>query len=129
MKTKIIKSYDVYLNNNIKKFDYLSKSYKIISNICYTKYFVIESIIAGLDSPFLPNNSSEIGFTKMEYLNNIKSELEKYRLEFVDLFSIFSSREIEYSQEYLKFISTTNISIKTLTNGIQRLMSSHFYQQ
>jgi len=57
----------MYLNNNIKKSDYLSKSYKIISNICYTKYFVIESIIAGLDSPFLPNNSSEIGFTKMEY--------------------------------------------------------------
>jgi len=110
----------MYLNNNIKKSDYLSKSYKIISNICYTKYFVIESIIAGLDSPFLPNNSSEIGFSKMEYLNNIKSELEKYRLEFVDLFSIFSSREIEYSQEYLKFISTTNISIKTLTNGIPK---------
>jgi len=57
----------IYLNNNIKKFDYLSKSYKIMSNMCYTKYFVIESILAGLDNPILPINSSEIRFTKDEY--------------------------------------------------------------
>jgi len=53
-------------------------------------------------------------------MNNIKSELAKYRLEFTDLFNIFNSRDIEYSQEYLKFISTTNISLKTLTNGIPK---------
>ena len=116
----------IYLSNNIKKFDYLAKSYKIMSNICYTKYFVIETILAGLDSPILPINSSEIGFTKEEYLNNIKSELAKYRLEFTDLFTIFTSREIEYSKEYLNFISTTNISLKTLTNGIPKIDEQPF---
>ena len=57
----------IYLKNNIQKFHYLSKSYKIMSNICYTKYFIIESIIAKLDNPTFPINSSEIGFTKEEY--------------------------------------------------------------
>ena len=56
----------IYLSNNIKKFDYLAKSYKIMSNICYTKYFVIKSILAELDSSILPINSSEIGFSKEE---------------------------------------------------------------
>ena len=116
----------IYLNNNIKKFDYLSKSYKIMSNMCYTKYFVIESILAGLDSPILPINSSEVGFTKEDYLKNIKSELSNYRLEFTDLFNIFSSREIEYSKEYLNFISTTNINLQTLTNGIPKFDEQPF---
>ena len=116
----------IYLSNNIKKFDYLAKSYKIMSNICYTKYFVIKSILAELDSSILPINSSEIGFSKEEYLNNIKSELQNYRLEFTDLFNIFTSREIEYSKEYLNFISTTNISLKTLTNGIPKIDQQPF---
>jgi len=116
----------IYLNNNIQKFHYLSKSYKIMSNICYTKYFIIESIIAKLDNPTFPINSSEIGFTKEEYINNIKSELVKYRIEFTDLFNIFSSRDIDYSQEYLNFISTTNISIKTLANGIPKIDEQPF---
>ena len=95
----------IYLNNNIKKFEYLTKSYKIMSNICYTKYFIIESILSGLDNPILSINLSEIGFTKEKYLNKIKSELSNYRIEFTDLFNIFTSREIDYSQEYLDFIS------------------------
>ena len=57
----------IYLSNNVKKFEYLTKSYKIMSNICYTKYFIIETILAGLDNPMLPINSSEIGFTRAEY--------------------------------------------------------------
>ena len=116
----------IYLSKNIKKFEYLAKSYKIMSNICYTKYFVIESILSGLDSPTLPINSSEIGFTKEEHINNLKSELANYRLVFTDLFNIFTSREIEYSKEYLNFISTTNISLKTLTNGIPKIDEQPF---
>ena len=110
----------IYLNNNIKKFDYLSKSYKIMSNICYTKFFILQTILPGLDNPILQINSSEIAITKEEYLNKIKSELADYRLEFTELFNIFSSREIDYSQEYLNFISKTNISLKTLINGVPK---------
>ena len=115
-----------YLKNNIKKFEYLTKSYKIMSNICYTKYLIIETILVGLDNPILPINSNEIGFNRVEYLNHIKSELAKYRIEFTDLFNIFSSREIDYSQEYLNFISTTNINLKTLTNGIPKFDEQPF---
>ena len=116
----------IYLNNNIKKFEYLTKSYKIMSNICYTKYFIIESILSGLDRPILSINLSETGFTQEKYLNKIKSELSNYRIEFTDLFNIFTSREIDYSQEYLDFISTTNISLKTLTNGIPKTEEQPF---
>jgi len=87
---------------------------------------MIESVLAGIDSPYYPINSSEIGFTKEEYLNNIKAELANYRQEYTDLFSIFTSREIEYSKEYLNFISTTNIKLKTLTNGIPKVDEQPF---
>ena len=76
-----------FLIDNLSRFEDLSNSYRILSDVDYTKYFITEAILVNVTSQdyFFDKNIS----TK-QYISYIKSELSFYRQEFSELFVLFS---------------------------------------
>ena len=106
----------IFLNDNIQRFKSLSNSYKILSNIDYTKYFITEAILVNLTNSNYFHNKN---VSPKEYISYIKSELGNYREEFSELFGIFVATNIKFSKEFSNYVSKTIINITTLTNGIK----------
>ena len=100
------------LNDNGKRFSYVSKTHRMLSHICYIKYFVLEASI--INSTVYNNSLIQ---EKSKYISYLKEELKFYRGELSEIFEIFSSKEISFSDEYNNFLSHTIINIVTLSNG------------
>ena len=102
-----------YINNNKKKFLYLEYSYKLLTNFVYVKFFITEAIISNT----VPNYIFPKKYEKNKYLTFIKSELENFHKEFTQLEILFNDNA-KFSKNYFDYISYTNITIKTITNGL-----------
>ena len=79
------------------------KSYKLLDNIAYTKYFITEAILANEIENYviLSKNSAK----NISFIDNIKSELAWYRQEFSDINGEFSSSSQDsFSKNYQKYI-------------------------
>ena len=108
-----------FLNmQNIKKeIGIMDKSYTLLDNIGYTKYFITEAVLANeiADYTILKMKSQK----KSEFINNIKDELAKYREEFSNIYGEFSSSSIDsFSKEYRNYVEKTNVTVRTLSNGV-----------
>ena len=103
----------LYLSNYKTKFLNMDNSYKILSNILYTKYFVTEAIITNTIQNYII--SDIIG--KINYLNYIKKELANLHDEFINLYESFNALKEKFSKQFTNYISYTNFTIKTLNNG------------
>ena len=110
---EIIFSYSFYGDNKLR-FIYLSDCYKILSHICYTKYFITEAVITNSTQNYI-----ELDINKKKYISYIKSELTYYREELTELFDLFSSKEIEFSKEFSNYLSNTIVNIATISNEQQ----------
>ena len=97
-----------------RRFKKMSDSYKILSHICYVKYFITEAVLTNTTKNYI-----EIENNKREFISYIKSELAVYREELSSLFLMFTSNDIEFSKEYHSFLSNKTINFITLSNGLQ----------
>ena len=104
---------------NIKKhLVNMNKSYKLLDNICYTKYFITEAILINeiIDYVILKKYSIDIKTS----IKNIKEELASYRQDFSDIYGEFSSSSINsFSSEYQDYVGNKNVTIVTISNGIE----------
>ena len=119
---EFLMSYLSYLDN-IKRFSFLNSSYNLLNDITYTKYFVSEAIFINSIENYLFDRV----FGKEEYFKYIKGELSKYRQELTDIMNLFSNANIEFSKEYREYTSNTNVTIKTLSNDIQKNEEQPFF--
>ena len=95
--------------------DIMNKSYTLLDNIGYSKYFITEAILCNEIENYtiLQKRSIE----KQEYITHIKGELANYRQEFSDIYGEFSSSSIKsFSKEYQEYVQK-NITVRTLSNG------------
>ena len=112
----------LFLVDNKLRFKYLSDSYTILSDTCYTKYFITEAIISNNTYLDMGNNQNE----QKQYISYLKSEYAFYLQEFNNLFELFRNSKIEFSKEYQNFFSNSIINIKTLNNGKQIIEGQPF---
>ena len=119
---EFILSYSFFMDN-MSRFSYLSNSYDLLNDIAYTKYLITEIIIC--------NNSPDYLFAKVYgkelYIYYFKKELTKYREEISNIINGFGSANIEFPKEYKYYTSNTNITIKTLSNGIEKDEEQPFF--
>ena len=106
----------LFLVDNKKRFQYLNHSFDLFNNLVYTKYSVTEGILAS-SIPNYININNDTG--KDEYISNSKINLENQRKDFTEIYSYFSNPSIRLPKEYINFIASSNIKIKTINNGIQ----------
>ena len=114
----------VFLNNNIKRFSYLNSSYRLLNDIVYTKYFITEAILINSIQDY---KFSQNDFFGTDYFSIIKEELASYRLDLSDTINEFISSNLDFSQEYKDYTSKANITIKTLSNGIEKDEDQPFF--
>ena len=113
----------IFLNDNKNRFYYLSNSYKLLNDIGYTKYFITEGILVNYMDDF--NISKFKG--KDQFISNIKNELAYYREDISDCLNSYTVANIKFSDEYKDYTSNTKITIKTLSNGIQKDEEQPFF--
>ena len=98
-----------FLNiQNIKKeIETMNKSYKLLTNIGFTKYFITEAILSNqIENYIIPVN-----------INYIKRELAYYREEFSNIYGEFSSTSTNFfSKNYNNYIENKNVTIFTISN-------------
>ena len=109
-----------FLNiQNIKKeINTMDKSYKLLDNLGYTKYFITEAVLTNEIENYIVfvKNSNN----KTDYINKLKSEMAYYRQEFSDIYGEFSSSSIDlFSEDYKNFVENTNVTVHTLSNGFK----------
>ena len=95
---------------------YMDNGYKLLNNILYTKYFLTEAIISNNITGYLGMNESETD----SYIEKMKSELSKYRSEFVDVYNSYSNASVSFNKDYINYTTNTLVNIKTISNGIER---------
>ena len=99
------------MNKLKKKNNYLYNSYRAMTNILYTKYYVTEGVLANtLNIEYVP---VIYNMDITHFINDVVEELTECRNKFTELFSIFTSNDL--CQEYNNFMKITKINIATLT--------------
>ena len=119
---EFILSYSFFMDN-INRFSYLSNSYDLLNDIAYTKYLITEILICNS----MPDYLFAKVYTKKLYIIYFKEELTKYREEISNIINGFGSANIEFPKEYKYYTSNTNITIKTLSNGIEKDEEQPFF--
>ena len=119
---EFILSYFFY-RDNMNSFSYLSNSYDLLKDITYTKYIITEIILCNS----MPNYLFSKVYEKELYIFYFKEELSKYREEISNIVNGFGSANIDFPKEYKNYISNTNITIKTLSNGIEKEEEQSFF--
>ena len=113
----------MFLIDNKNRFYYLSNSYKLLIDIAYTKYFITEAIL----SNYIPNYILLSAEGKDKFILYIQTELGHYREDISNCQKIYTSSNIDFSDEYKNYTSNTNITIKTLSNGYPKDEQQHFF--
>jgi hypothetical protein len=108
----------MFLIDNRKRFSYLSYSYNLLNDLAYTKYFITEAILLN----YIPNYILSIEGSET-FISYIKRELANYREDISNCLNNYSSANIDFSDEYKNYTSNTNITIKTLSNGLPNLIT------
>ena len=67
------------------------------------------------------------GISQNEFIRHRKSRLEVYRSDLTQRFSKFSNPTIILSDEFKKYVSESNITIKANSSGIQKDEKESFY--
>jgi len=106
----------MFFEDNIKRFYFLSNSYKLLTDISYIKYFITEAI----STNYVKNYVFTHGSNESIYISMIKNELSDYRQDISNIINEFSNGQIRFSKEYYNFISNAMITIKTISNGIHK---------
>ena len=113
----------MFLIDNKNRFYYLSNSYKLLIDIAYTKYFITEAIL----SNYIPNYILLSAEGKDKFILYIQTELGHYREDISNCQNIYTSSNIDFSDEYKNYTSNTNITIKTLSNGYPKDEQQPFF--
>ena len=109
------------------KITYMKNAYILLQDVVLIKYLITEAILAnqfGDDYIILQKYNME----NKRYINDIKSELAKYRQEFSDIYEDFSSTSAsDFSKNYQDYISNnTQVLIYTISNGKEMNQSLPF---
>ena len=101
---------------NIKKhLDNMNKSFELLDNICYTKYFLTEAVLMNEIDNYIILEKNHLD--KGELINRLKQELATYRQSFSDIYGEFSSSSSNsFSNEYNNYVSNTNVTVRTKSN-------------
>ena len=113
----------MFLKDNKNRFYYLSNSYKLLNDVGYIKYFITEGIIINNLQDFTLQSFGG----KDEIISFIKKELSYYREDISNCLDSYKSANIKFSDEYKDYTSNTKITIKTLSNGIQKNEEQPFF--
>ena len=105
----------------------MKNAYILLQDVVLIKYLITEAILAnqfGDDYIILQKYNME----NKRYINDIKSELAKYRQEFSDIYEDFSSTSAsDFSKNYQDYISNnTQVLIYTISNGKEMNQSLPF---
>ena len=102
-----------------KNVNNMRNSYKLYQSIVLIKYFITEAILTnkfGSDYVILQNYN----LTEKQYIDNLKTEMGKYRQEFSSIYEDFSSTSTsEFSKKYQNFLNNEQVMIYTISNGIE----------
>ena len=109
------------MNKLKNKVNYLYNSFKAMTNILYTKFYVTEAILANtLNADYVP-----VLYMGLEYfLNDVIKELTLCREGFAEFFDIFTSNDL--CQEYNEFMANKKINISTLSINKQETLEILF---
>ena len=118
---QFVLSYMFFIDNQ-KRFYYLSNSYKLLNDISYVKFYITEAILANV----VPNYILFQELEESKYISIMKNELSNYRQEISNIINGFNIASFSFSKEFIDYISNVNITIKTLSNGIQKTESQPF---
>ena len=119
---EFILSYNFFIDN-MKRFSYLSNSYKLLSNLVFIKYFINEAIFSNT----IPGYQLYSLNGKRNNISYIKGELANYREDLSNILSEFTSANIKFSKEYIDYIYNKNLTIKSLSNGIEKNDEQSFF--
>ena len=94
----------------------MNKSFKLLDNICYTKYFLTEAVLTNeiANYTILQKYSEDAIST----IKKLKEELANYRQEFSDIFGEFSSSSSSsFSSQYNEYVTTAKVNVSMISNG------------
>ena len=112
---EFILSYN-FFSNHVERYSYFKISYRLLSDLTYIKYYVTEGICTTELNYYM---MSTFNFqTEKDYLKNIQENIKEYLAEVNDIISKFDNTKMAFSEEYINYASKTNISIKTINNGV-----------
>ena len=113
----------LFFTDNVKRFSFLSNSYTLLNDLAYIKYFINEAILSNIITDYKLFQRK----TKEDYISYLKKELSNYREDISNTLNSFTSTNLQFSEEYKEFTSNTNITIKTLSNGVEKDDEQSFF--
>ena len=106
----------LFFEDNMKRFYFLSSSFKLLTDITYIKYFITEAIATNSVKNYVFTRESNESI----YISMLKNELSRYRQDISNIINELNSGQISFSKEYSNFVTNTMITIKTISNGIHK---------
>ena len=103
-----ILTYD-FFHKMSKKYKYFNYSYQLLNDIIYIKYFVSE----GIYSHDISNYSSLAGINETTYISLIQARISVLGDDLADILYQFNNPKISLPENYTKYISNANLTIKT----------------
>jgi len=108
-------SISIIKNTNDRIF-YSEKAFKILNSILYTKFFLTEAVLA--QSPSYVNIDKDLAGSNKNFIIKQMAEMSNYHQTISETYAFFSNVTITFSDEYYDFFSKTQITQRTLSNGI-----------
>ena len=108
----------LFLKSNNTRYSYLKNSYNLLNDLAYTKYFITEAILYNNIPDYLYLN--QLGIDSETFFPFIKEELSSYRQDLSENINQLTNPNIDFSEEFKNYISKTNVTIKTLSNGFEK---------
>jgi hypothetical protein len=108
-------SISIIKNTNDRIF-YSEKAFKILNSVLYTKFFLTEAVLA--QSPSYVNIDKDLAGSNKNFIINQMAEMSDYHQTISQTYGFFSNVTITFSDEYYDFFSKTQITQRTLSNGI-----------
>ena len=103
-----ILTYDFFQKNS-KRYKYFNYSYQLLNDVVYIKYFVSE----GFYLTDVPNYYFLNKINETTYLSRIKTRISELGDDLADILYQFNYPKIAMPEEYTKYISNANLTIKT----------------
>ena len=103
------------INNLNDRVYYSDISYKILTDLMYSKYFITEIVCAQNESYIIYDKHYN---SNSEYIESMRLELQIYRKRLSDNIGLFSNATVSFGKDYSKYTDNAMINIMTLTNNI-----------
>ena len=114
----------ISLISHKKKFLYLNDSYQLLNDFVGIKYYLMEGILPNYFPQYIDLN---FVIDEEDYYDEVKNYIEEYRQDFANRYSNLSNPSVKFSNEYYNFISKTNLSLLTLSNGYEKREEEPFH--